>query len=281
MYADGIFSSYYITFKSPLNNFFDLHTNIRATSLSGGKPPYSLLTSDECIEWFHSNIAGGHDAFGRKRTDYGNALLSYKDVNNNNLKFKNGDFIMSEISNYINYYPKLNYKKFFFNLSALTSISRLKNTWYFDMGFSGSAIKKFKWNKNYLDWGISSGILFPAIFQTHEVIINNIDYLFSGETHLNYRITSKNSNAYILGINFHAQSNFHSMKERQYNVIYHEGVTSHDHYGVSHLNRWLNGWTILVGHDWKKTSISAFFREDFWVDNSPDAQVGWGFKRKF
>ena len=165
MYCDGVLSSYYLSFKSPLNKVFDIFTNLRSTSLDGGKNPYSLLTSDEAIEWFHSNIAGGDDAFGRKRTEYGNALLAYKDVNNNKIILNNGSFLMSEISSYLNYYPKLNYKNIFFNLSSLTSISQIKKTWHFDLGFSGSAVKKFKWNKNHIDWGVSAGILFPSIFQ--------------------------------------------------------------------------------------------------------------------
>ena len=105
--------------------------------------------------------------------------------------------------------------------------------------------------------------------------------MFSAETHINIRIKTKKNSAYILGTNFHMQSNFHSMKERKYNVIYQEGITSHDHYGISHLTRWLNGWTFIIGYDWQKTSINAFLREDFWVDNAPDVQVGWGIQRKF
>lgn len=281
IYCDGVLSSYYLSFKSPLNKKFDTHTNIRSISLDGGKAPYSLLTSDDAIEWFHSNIAGGDDAFGRKRTDYGNALLSYRDVNNNNISLKNGSFLMSEISNYLNYYPKDNYKNTYFNVSILTSISQIKKTWHFDVGFSGSAVKKFKWNKNYIDWGVSSGILFPSIFQTQKVIINNTNRLFSAETHFNLRLPAKNNNSYILGLNIHMQSNFHSMKERKYHVIYHEGITSHDHYGASHLTRWLSGCTMVLGYNWGKTSLSTFFREDFWVDNAPDVQVGWGIQRKF
>ncbi|MAW65224.1 MAG: hypothetical protein CMD18_03415 [Flavobacteriales bacterium] len=281
MYCDGVLSTYYLSFKSPLSKLFDFFTNIRSTSLDGGNTPYSLLTNDKAIEWFHSNIAGGNDAFGRNRTEYGNALLSYKDVNNNEITLKNRSFLMSEISSYLNYYPKLNYKNIFFNLSSLTSISQIKKTWHFDVGILGSAVKKFKWNKNYIDWGVSSGILFPSIFQTQKVIINNTNRLFSAETHFNLRIPKKKNNAYILGVNIHMQSNFHSMKERKYNVIYREDVTSHDHHGVSHLTRWTSGCTVIVGYDWKKTSINAFFREDFWVDNAPDVQVGWGIQRKF
>lgn len=281
MFADGVFSSYYLSFKSPLNSFFDIHSNVRINSLSGGKLPYSLLTSDEAIEWFHSNIAGGEDAFGRKRTGYGNALLEYKDVNNNRISLKENSFLMSEISTYLNFYPNYNFKNINFNLSGLTSISQMKKTWYFDLGFSGSAIKHFELKKNQLDWGVSCGILFPSVFQTQKVIINNVNRLFSAETHLNYTIPTKNNDAYVIGLNFHAQSNFHSMNERKYNVIYQDGVTSHDHYGVSHLNRWLNGWTFILGYNWNKTSLNAFFREDFWVDNAPDVQVGWGLQRIF
>ena len=281
MQADGIISTYLLSFKSPLSETFDFNTNIRFNGLTGGDVPVSLLTSDELIEWFHSNIAGGEDAFGRKTAPFGEALIKYSDVNNNELIVEKNDFLISEISNYINYYPKWTFKGASFNFSGLTSISKLNKKWYFDLGFAGSAIKRFNHKKNWLDWGISSGLMFPSIFQEQTVIINNVGALFSLESHWNYVIPTKNNHQWVFGLNFHMQSNSHTLKENEYNVIYGAGNTSHDHYGVSHLNRWLQGWSMIIGRNWKDWSIHTYLREDFWVDNAPDAQVGWGFQRKF
>lgn len=281
MQADGIISTYLLTFKSPLSKKIDIHSNIRLNSLTGGKVPVALLTSDEFIEWFHSNIAGGEDAFGRKTAPFGKAGIKYSDINNNEINLKNNDLLISEISNYINYYPNRIFKGLSFNLSALTSVSQMNKKWHFDLGFSGSAIKQFQYKKNWLDWGISSGLLLPSVFQEQAVIINNLNYLFSFESHWNYVIPTKNNHQWILGLNFHMQSNFHTRAENDYNVIYGAGNTSHDHYGVSHLNRWLQGWSMIVGRNWKNWSVHTYLREDFWVDNAPDAQVGWGIQRVF
>lgn len=277
--ADGVFSTYYVSFYSPLINTVDYNVNIRFSSLSGGRVPYSLLTSDEFIEWFHSSIVGGEDAFGRKSKPFGEALFYYKDVNNNTISLKNGDVLMSEISNYINFYPKWTPKNINFNISVLTGLSLTNKTWNLDMGFSGTAVRCFKFHKNRLDWGIATGIMFPSTFQNQSVVINNVNRLFSLESHWNYVFTKKRGD-WVVGANFHMQSNYHSMKENNYQTIMRGNVTSHDHMGVSHLTRWLQGWSLVLGRNWKDWSVNCFIREDFWVDNAPDAQVGWGIQRK-
>lgn len=277
--ADGIFSTYFITFKSPLNKKFDVSSNIRFFSLTGGSVPYSLLTSDEFIEWFHSNIAGGEDAFGRKNQPFGEAKFIYKDVNNQEIKLKKNDFLISEFSNSINYYPTWKTGRTHFNFSGLFGGAQLNSSVQIDVGFSGSAIRQFRLKKNRLDWGCSLGVLFPSAFQKAAVIINNVNYLFSLENHLNYVFKGKKED-WIAGLNFHMQSNYHSMEERDFHVIERRELTSHDHMGVSHLTRWLQGWTFIIGRNKGKWSIHWFLREDLWVDNAPDAQTGWGIQRK-
>ena len=111
------------------------------------------------------------------------------------------------------------------------------------------------------------------------MIINNVNYLFSLENHLNYVFKGKKGD-WIAGLNFHMQSNYHSMEERDFHVIKRRELTSHDHMGVSHLTRWLQGWTFIIGRNKGKWSIHWFLREDLWVDNAPDAQTGWGIQRK-
>jgi hypothetical protein len=238
-----------------------------------------LLTSDEFIEWFHSNIAGGEDAFGRKNNAFGNAFFYYKDVNNNEIRIKKGDILMSEISNYINFYPKWRPKNIHLNTSVLTGLSLINKTWTFDLGISGTAVKTFKFDKNRLDWGVSTGIMFPSTFQDQPVVVNNTNRLISLESHWNY-VFSKLKGEWVLGANFHMQSSYHSMQENNYNTIMRRGLTSHDHMGASHLTRWLQGWSLVLGRNWKDWSVSCFIREDFWVDNAPDAQVGWGIQHR-
>ncbi len=196
--ADGIFSNYFLTFNSPLNKNLEIKSNIRFTSLTGGKIPVSLLTSDEFIEWFHSNIAGGEDAFGRKEQPFGLADLHYKDTENNTFTMQNGDFLVSEISNYFNYYLPSSFNGIHFNFSGLTAASKMNKTWHFDLGFSGSATKKFHFKKNWLDWGLSAGLLLPSVFQEQTVIINNTNRLFSAESHWNY-VFNKEKGQWILG----------------------------------------------------------------------------------
>ena len=277
--VDGILSTYFLSFNSPLNKKFDFYSNIRFSSLTEGNIPYSLLTSDELIEWFHSNIAGGDDAFGRKNQPFGNAFFYYKDVNNNEITINNKSFLMSEISNYINYYPRWFTKSFNVNISALTGLSLTNKTWNFDVGASATIIKCFQFEKNRLDWGGAAGMMFPSVFQDQSVIISNVNSLFSLESHWNYVVVRK-SGEWVVGTNFHMQSSYHSMKEREYHTIMRREITSHDHMGVSHLTRWLQGWCLVFGRNWKSWSVNCFIREDLWVDNAPDVQVGWGFHYK-
>lgn len=206
--VDGVLSTYFLSFNSPLNKRFDFYSNIRFSSLTEGNIPYSLLTSDEIIEWFHSNIAGGDDAFGRKNQPFGNAFFYYKDVNNNEITINNKCFLMSEISNYINYYPRLFTKSFNVNISALTGLSLTNKTWDFDVGASAAIIKSFQFEKNRLDWGVAAGMMFPSVFQDQSVIISNVNSLFSLESHWNYVVVRK-SGEWVVGTNFHMQSSYH------------------------------------------------------------------------
>ena len=274
--ADGIFSSYYFQVNQPLADNWDAKFNLKLNSITGGKVPVAFLTSDEVIEWFHSNIAGGNDAFGRKKKAFGLGGFYFQDEDKNEITIDNNSFLLSEISADWNWYPKIESNDFKSTGLIHTGVSKANKTYLFNLGASASAIKRWHLKKRMFDLGVSTGILAPSVFQKMPFDFNNKGWLGSLEIQSSYFFPHK-SNWFITGVNFHGQSSFHKMSERNFNVIESDRLSSHGHMAVSHLNRGIQGWTFVFSYQVKKFTISTFFREDFYVDNAPDVQVGWGF----
>ena len=274
--ADGIFSSYYFQVNQPLADNWDAKFNLKLNSITGGKVPVAFLTSDEVIEWFHSNIAGGNDAFGRKKKAFGLGGFYFQDEDKNEITIDNNSFLLSEISADWNWYPKIESNGFKSTGLIHTGVSKANKTYLFNLGASASAIKRWQLKNRMFDLGVSTGILAPSAFQKMPFDFNNKGWLGSLEIQSSYFFPHK-SNWFITGVNFHGQSSFHKMSERNFNVIESDRLSSHGHMAVSHLNRGIQGWTFVFSYQVKKFTISTFFREDFYVDNAPDVQVGWGF----
>ena len=272
--ADGLFSTYYFQWREPINGYIDVGLNFRFGSLSAGSVPYSLLTSDSFIEWFHSNVIGGEDPFGRKTRPYDLAELYYEDEEGNTLYLRDNDFFLGELSADWNLYLPRILGGMVPSVTLNTGISRLRSTYLFNPGISGTLIKRHYVDLNYWETGLSSGVLFPALFQELPVEINNNRYIASLAVNLVYAIQLEQS-SWILGVNYHLQSALMKAKEKEYYVIESLGISSHGHYAMSHLHRPLQGWSFALTYKRGKAAISAFLREDALVDNAPDVQVGW------
>ena len=167
-------------------------------------------------------------------------------------------------------------KSFKSSVLVHTGVSKANKIYLFNLGASASAIKRWQLKNRMFDLGVSTGILAPSAFQKMPFDFNNKGWLGSLEIQSSYFFPHK-SNWFITGVNFHGQSSFHKMSERNFNVIESDRLSSHSHMAVSHLNRGIQGWTFVFSYQVKKFTISTFFREDFYVDNAPDVQVGWGF----
>ena len=277
--ADGLFSSYYFQLKQPLSKSADVSINCRFGSLTGGEMPYSLLTNDEVIEQFHSNLLGGEDPFGRKSRAYGLAGFYYKDVNGKVLQVKKNDFFFNELSADWNYYGKSFIPGVRSIYSAHTGFSKMKQSYLLNTGLAITQLKRFYFKRNFLDVGVAGSVVFPGTFMKMPVEINNNKYLASLEVNCLYLISLKR-NQIGVGINYHLQSPFDKSSESDYFIIESEGISSHGHYAISHLNRPLQGWTLTLSYQLKKWAITTFFREDALVDNAPDIQVGWAINIK-
>lgn len=277
--ADGIFTTYFFNFTQPLAKSSDVSINLKFGSLSGGKVPYSLLTSDQFIEWFHSNVIGGEDPFGRKSRPYNLANFNYRDRSGKELIVKNGDFLFSEVSADWNFHAPSILPGFKTVYALHTGTSKLKKSYLLNTGLALTQLKRFFFKQDFMDLGVAGSVMFPGTFMRLPVEINNRKFLASFELNAVYAFQLK-KNQLGLGVNYHLQSPFHRPSETNYYIVESEGISSHGHYAISHLNRPLQGWSFSITYATKSISITAFMREDALVDNAPDAQVGWAVQVK-
>ena len=60
---DGILKDLRLAYSFPINLRQEVQISTRSFMLTKGKLPFSVITGDQFIEFFHSNIAGGEDPF--------------------------------------------------------------------------------------------------------------------------------------------------------------------------------------------------------------------------
>ena len=108
-------------------------------------------TSDEFIEWIHSNIAGGEDPFARKYYGLNHAGIRYIDENGKILHLDKGNLIISGIEFSYNYYPQfklLKKKNIYTNYGLQLGVNVSEINASLDLGFNSSIVKKIKIKTN-------------------------------------------------------------------------------------------------------------------------------------
>ena len=280
--ADGVIRSYRFTFTLPITVHHELNFSLRMNSLDGGKYPYSIFTSDESIEWFHSNIAGGEDPFSRRYYGLNKAGISYKDETDKVLTMNNGDFIFSGIDINYNYYPKLemNKKHIYLNFGTQLGINTSSYNPVADFGISSSILKKMLIrNKNTLSYGVSAGVLRQHFLQYGDrVNISNKDFLYSFEGLIDYKIKLRNTNRLSFGINYNLQTSYSNKKDLDHIILAGERINTHWQKTISHLYDTLEGWNFICTYSTRRFSYFVYLREDLNLDNAPDLQTGIGVK---
>lgn len=281
--ADGVIRSYRFNFTLPLTVNHELNFSLRANSLDRGKYPYSIFTSDESIEWFHRNIAGGKDPFSRYHYGINKAGISYKDENGKVLKMDNNNFTIPGVDINYTYYPKLEMNEkhhIYLNFGAQLGINTSRYNPAADFGISSSILKKMILkNKNILSFGLSAGILRQHIFEYgNGVNLSNQDFLCSFEGLVNYKVKLKNHNHISYGINYHFQNSYNKKSGMDYIVLTGERINTHWQKTISHLHEDLEGWSVICTYSTKRFSYFVYLREDLNLDNAPDLQTGIGVK---
>lgn len=281
--ADGVIRSYRFTFTLPITVHHELNFSLRMNSLDGGKYPYSIFTSDETIEWFHRNIAGGKDPFSRQYYGLNKAGISYKDENGKVLTMNNGNFTIPGIDINYNYYPKLEMNEkhhIYLNFGAQLGINTSQYNPVADVGISSSILKKMIIkNKNILSFGASAGVLRQHFLQYGDwVNISNQDFLYSFEALIDYKVKLKNNNRLSYGINYNFQTSYYKKKDIDHIVLTGERINTHWQKTISHLYDNLEGWNFICTYSTRRFSYFVYFREDLNLDNAPDFQTGIGLK---
>ena len=111
----------------PLSKKHELGISLRTFIPTKGNFPFTIFTNDQSIEWFHSNIAGGEDPFGRRFFGLNQFAVEYTDRNNRTLSLRNNQFIFAGIEINHHYYPTIfdTEKNLFLNLGSHLGINTL------------------------------------------------------------------------------------------------------------------------------------------------------------
>ncbi|XMO87391.1 hypothetical protein AAFN75_03730 [Algibacter sp. AS12] len=282
---DAIIKEFRVTANIPINKQHELAVTLRSYLITNGKYPFSLFTSDESIEWFHSNVAGGEDPFGRRYYGLNQVNFNYLDRNGNTLQLNNNDFFTGglELTHY--YYPKLAINKtrnIYLNFGTHLGWNTSKYNASLDAGISANFIKKLALKNNYeLNFAVGVNTLAKNIVNFKEVIdLGNSPFLatFEGEIELTKYTKKGNFNAF--GINYHAQSAYNKQDESNYYRLIGKWreIKGGWQNGVYTLYEPLASWNFIYTYGTPKYKLSLFVKEDLRVNNAPDFQTGISLK---
>ena len=286
--AEGVLRAYQIKFNMPLGNDQEISFSPRMFSLDKGYAPYSIITNDESIEWFHSNIAGGNDPFGRRFYGFHHAVIHYVDEAGHSLNVDPNQLVMGGIESDYNYYPhleRLKRKKLFLNLMAHVGMNTTTYNPTIDLGASFSLVKRYQLKKGKeISVGINAGALRNgliqyAIGQRVSFATSNWIYNLSGQ--FEYKKPLRKNRTISFGLNYFFQTWYDNRTPYSYVVFMGVRHTSFWPYSMLTLYRHLEGETFVVGYTVGKMYYFTYIREDLLVDNSPDIQTGFGFKVNF
>lgn len=277
---DGVIKGFRAYVDINLGKAHELRLGLRSFMLTNGKFPVSIFTSDDFIEWFHKNFAGGDDPFDRGLYPYNKGKIRYKDRNNRVAEINNGDFMFGGIETSYYYYPNFlsdEEKQFYTNFGVHLGTNLSKFNSSIDLGVSANAIKTFTFNhRSYGNIGIGFGINRKnAIdFKSDNIEFGNNAFLGHLESAVEYNFVSKGKTTHSFGLDFYIQTSFNKKSEYDY-IIPTKNGTSFKAWntGVSNLYRNNNYWTLMYSFT-RRVATTFYLQQDFTVNNSPDIQAG-------
>lgn len=284
--ADGVFRFFQIQLNLPLTEKHELKINTRAFTLDEGKVPWSLLTSDRLIEWFHSHISGGEDPFARRVYGLDQAYMSYVDENGKSLEVIKGQLSWSGFDLAYTHYPGfkgLQKHQIYTNFGMQLGVNVSQFNPSLDLGFNASLVKNIAFNNSQqLRLGVGLSSFHQHLVRFGDgVQLRNKHSLLSSELLVNYIIPGKRNGYFSLALSYYIQSSYNKKRDFETLVLTGDRIVSHWHYSISHLYKVLSANYLIFSYAKGAVAYSVYIREDFSVDNAPDAQVGIGIKISF
>ncbi|MDT7831007.1 hypothetical protein RQM59_01370 [Flavobacteriaceae bacterium S356] len=282
---DAVYKGFRFDFNTKIAENHELGITLRTYLVTKGNYPFSLFTSDQSLEWFHSNIAGGEDPFGRKFYGLNQVNVKYTDRNGRVLELQNGDFIFSGIELNHFYYPEFlsnHEKNIYVNMGTHMGLNTSKFNPSIDIGFSSNVIKKWLLkSNNELRFGFGAGVLRKNLINFKDVIdLGNNQFLGSLEGMLEFTKYTAQGNYHSFGINYMFQTRYNKKREASYYYLI--GLWSQIHSGwqngIEKLYQNLSSWNFIYTYGKHNYQISIYLKEDLRLNNAPDVQTGISVK---
>ncbi len=277
--ADAVIKGLHLSYYLPLGKQQEFRFDLRSYLITKGKFPFSVFSSDEVLEFFHSNIAGGEDPFARKYYGLDKAEIRYIDEEGRTIEKFANDFVLSGLEMHYTYFIPSEFlaaQDFYINLGTHLGINTNSYNSSSDIGISIAFIKQLKLKNNkILQLASGSSLTIPSCLKwREEVNINNTTFIFTADWQLSYQARTKKNNLWEIALNYHHQSSYQSLKDVEGIILTGERISSHWHYAISHLYDSLTVWNIVFNYATSKYTVSVYFSEDIKVNNAPDIQTG-------
>lgn len=279
---DAVIKEFRIDYNFALSKVHELDITLRSYLITKGKHPFSIFTSDETIEWFHSNVAGGEDPFGRRFYGLNQVNFEYLDRNGRTLSLNANDFFVGGIEINHFYYPdflKIKKRQIYFNLGHHIGVNTSRFNTSLDYGISINGIKRVVLkNKNEFNIGIGSSLLRKNFvnFKSDNIDLGNNALLATIESHIEFTKYTKKGNYNAFGINYRIQSRFNKKDEEGYYKLLGkwQEINGGWHNGVATLYNALSDWSLIYTYGNPNYKVSLFLKQDLLVNNAPDFQTG-------
>ena len=279
---DAVIKEFRANLNIPLAEKHELGITLRSYLITKGKHPFSLFTGDESIEWFHSNVFGGEDPYGRRFYGLNQVNFEYNDRNGRTLKLNNNDFFIGGIELNHFYYPTLGInetRNLFFNIGSHVGINTSKFNSSVDVGVSTNAVKRIKLKGgNEFNIGLGASLLHKNMidFKDDNIDLGTNKYLASLESDIEFTKYTRKRNYHAFSVNFHIQSRYGKLVEAGYFKLQGlwQEINGGWQHGVQTLYKALSDWTFIYTYGRPKFKLSLYFKEDFSVNNAPDFQTG-------
>ena len=282
---DAVIKGFRLQVNFPVAKEHEIEITLRSYLITKGKYPFSFFTSDESIEWFHSNIAGGEDAFGRRYYGLNQVNFRYTDRNGKILELKNNDLFLGGIEINHHYYPEFlinNKRNLFVNFGSHVGFNTSKFNPSIDIGFSTNVIKNIKLkNKNEFNIAFGGSFLKKNLINFKDVVdLGNNPYLGSLQGEIEFTKFTQKKNYHSFGVHYQFQTRFNRFSEADY---YHlkgkwQEIKAGWQHGFTTLYEGLSTWSFLYSYGRPNYKITMYLQEDLLVNNAPDVQTGISIK---
>ena len=277
--ADAIIKGLHLSYYLPLGEQQEIRFDLRSYLFTEGKLPFSVFSSDQFLEFFHSNIAGGEDPFARRYYGLDQAEIRYIDEEGRTIEKQANDFVLPGLEAHYTYFLPSKFlaeQDFYINLGAHLGVNTNSYNPSTDLGISAAFIKQLKIkNKKILQLASGTSLTIPSLIKWGEAVnINNTTFLFTADWQLSYQGKTSKNNQWEIALNYHHQSSYQSTKNIDGIVLTGERISSHWHYAISHLYDSLTLWSLVFNYATPRYAISVYFSEDIKVNNAPDIQTG-------